>query len=106
MSKYRGIIKISKERMYDVIVSPVITEKATNISEHNQVTFKVAPDATKPEIRAAIEGLFGVKVTNVNTLNQQGKRKKFRGRDGQRNGYRKAIVTLAEGNSIDITSGL
>ena len=91
---------------YDVIKSPVITEKATLGSENNQVTFKVAIDATKPEIKAAVEALFEVKVTKVNTLRQQGKIKRFRGVKGQRAEYKKAMVTLAEGNSIDVTTGV
>jgi len=98
--------KISRERMYDVIRSPVITEKATLGSEHGQVTFRVAMDATKPEIKAAVEGLFEVKVKAVNTLRQQGKIKRFRGRLGRRVAYKKAIVSLEEGQSIDVTTGI
>lgn len=98
--------RISRERMYDIILSPVITEKATRISEHNQVAFRVAIDATKPEIKAAIEGVFGVKVTAVNTITVKGKKKIFRGRPGQRSDYKKAMVTLAEGQSIDVTTGV
>ena len=93
-------------RHYDVIQSPVITEKATLGSENNQVTFKVAIDATKPEIKAAIEALFDVKVKKVNTLRQEGKVKRFRGVVGKRAEYKKAIVTLVEGNSIDVTTGV
>jgi large subunit ribosomal protein L23 len=92
--------------MYDVIRSPVITEKATLGSEHGQVTFRVAMDATKPEIKAAVEGLFEVKVKAVNTLRQQGKVKRFRGRIGRRVAYKKAIVSLEEGQSIDVTTGI
>jgi large subunit ribosomal protein L23 len=92
--------------MYDVIRSPVITEKATLGSEHSQVTFRVAMDATKPEIKAAIEGLFEVKVKAVNTLRQQGKQKRFRGRLGRRAAYKKAIVSLEDGQSIDVTTGI
>jgi large subunit ribosomal protein L23 len=99
-------VTISKERMYDLIRSPVITEKATMGSEHGQVTFRVPLDATKPEIKAAVEGLFNVKVTAVNTLRQQGKVKRFKGRIGQRSDFKKAIVTLAEGQSIDVTTGI
>ena len=99
-------VVISKERMYDIIRAPVITEKATMGSEHNQVTFKVPLDAAKPEIRAAIEGIFGVKVTAVNTLVVKGKSKRFRGRLGQRSDIKKAVVTLAEGHSIDVTTGV
>ncbi|NFV81782.1 50S ribosomal protein L23 [Magnetospirillum aberrantis] len=97
---------ISKERMYDIIRAPVITEKATMGSEYNQVTFKVPLDASKPEIKAAVEGVFGVKVTAVNTIVAKGKVKRFRGRVGQRSDVKKAIVTLAEGNSIDVTTGV
>lgn len=97
---------ISKERMYDIIRAPVITEKATMGSEHNQVTFKVPLDASKPEIKAAVEGVFGVKVTAVNTLVSKGKVKRFRGRVGQRSDVKKAVVTLAEGNTIDVTTGV
>lgn len=91
---------------YDIIQSPVITEKATNGSAHNQVTFRVLRSATKPQIRAAVEKLFNVKVTAVNTHNRQGKTKRFRGRIGFRSDVKFAIVTLAEGNSIDVTTGL
>jgi len=97
---------ISKERMYDIIRAPVITEKATMGSEHNQVTFKVPLDASKPEIKAAIEGVFGVKVTAVNTLRVKGKVKRFRGRIGVRSDVKKAVVTLAEGQTIDVTTGV
>lgn len=93
-------------RHYDVIVAPVITEKATLLSEHNQVVFKVARDASKPEIKAAVEGLFGVKVTAVNTLITKGKTKRFRGQLGRRSDVKKAIVTLAEGSRIDVTTGI
>ena len=97
---------ISQERMYQLIVAPVITEKATVLNEVGQVTFKVTQDATKPEIKAAVEGLFGVNVTAVNTVVVKGKSKRFRGRPGQRSDWKKAIVTLAEGQSIDLTTGL
>ena len=98
---------MNRERMYDVILAPVVTEKSTAISDrHGQLTFRVARDATKPEIKAAVEGLFGVKVERVNTLNQQGKVKKFRGVRGKRAAYKKAMVTLAEGQSIDFTAGV
>jgi large subunit ribosomal protein L23 len=92
--------------MYDVILAPVVTEKSTRVSEHNQVVFKVKKDATKPEIKAAVEGLFGVKVKGVNTLVQKGKTKRFKGRVGHRSDVKKAIVTLAEGQSIDVTTGI
>jgi len=93
-------------RHYDVIVSPVITEKATNLSEHNKVVFRVSPDATKPQIKEAVERLFDVKVKSVNTLVTKGKVKMFRGRRGQRSDVKKAVVTLEEGQSIDVTTGL
>ena len=91
---------------YDVINSPVITEKSTLVSEANQVIFKVAPKATKPQIKAAVESLFGVKVKAVNTLVRKGKVKTFRGRRAQQSDTKKAIVTLEEGHSIDVTTGL
>jgi large subunit ribosomal protein L23 len=97
---------LATDRMYSVIVAPVITEKATRGSEHNQVTFRVRGDATKPEIKAAVEGLFKVKVEAVNTINVRGKTKRFRGRLGQRSDYKKAVVSLAEGHSIDVTTGI
>ena len=93
-------------RHFDTIVSPIITEKATLLSEHNKVVFKVAPDASKDEIAAAVEALFNVRVTKVNTLNVKGKTKRFRGIKGRRSDVKKAIVTLAEGQSIDVTTGL
>ena len=89
-----------------ILIKPVITEKATLGSEHNQVTFRVPLDATKPEIKIAVEQVFDVKVVSVNTLVQQGKKKMFRGRRGQRSDYKKAIVRLAEGHSIDVTTGI
>jgi large subunit ribosomal protein L23 len=104
--KYLKKTVLSKEQMYDIVRAPVITEKATRGSEHGQVTFRVAVDATKPQIKAAVEGLFGVKVKAVNTLNQQPKKKLWRGRPGQRAAYRKAIVTLEEGQAIDISTGV
>ena len=90
---------------YDVILAPHITEKSTLLSEHNGVVFKVANDATKPQIKAAVEALFGVSVTGVNTLTQKGKTKRWKGRPYTRSDVKKAIVTLAEGQSIDITEG-
>ena len=93
-------------RHYDVIVSPVITEKTTMASEQNQVVFNVAKKATKPEIKAAIEALFGVKVKAVNTLLRKGKVKRFRGFSGRQGDVKKAIVTLADGQSIDVSTGL
>jgi large subunit ribosomal protein L23 len=92
--------------MYDIIVAPVITEKSQRISEANQVVFRVRGDASKPEIKQAVEGLFNVKVTAVNTLNVKGKVKRFRGTVGRRSDWKKAIVTLAEGQTIDVTTGI
>jgi len=89
---------------YDVIIAPVITEKATAVSESNQVVFKVRRDATKPEIKAAIEQLFGVKVLAVNTILRKGKTKTFRGVKGKQQDVKKAIVRLAEGDTIDVTT--
>ena len=91
---------------YDVVLAPVITEKSTLLSEHNAVVFKVAREATKPQIKAAVEALFGVDVTGVNTIVQKGKTKKWKGRPYTRSDVKKAIVTLAEGETIDITSGV
>ena len=92
-------------RHYDVILAPHITEKSTLLSEHNGVVFKVANDATKPQIKEAVEALWGVKVTGVNTIVQKGKTKRWKGRPYKRSDTKKAIVTLAEGQSIDITEG-
>ena len=93
-------------RQYDVIVSPVITEKATTLSEQNKVVFKVRADATKPQIKEAVEKLFDVKVKSVNTLTRPGKVKVFRNRFGQQSDVKRAIVTLEEGHRIDVTTGL
>jgi large subunit ribosomal protein L23 len=93
-------------RHYDVIVAPHITEKSTLLSEQNAVVFKVAKDASKPEIKAAVEALFNVKVTGVNTIVSKGKTKRWKGQSYQRSDATKAIVTLAEGSSIDITAGV
>ncbi|MBN9242852.1 MAG: 50S ribosomal protein L23 [Mesorhizobium sp.] len=93
-------------RHYDVIVSPAITEKSTMASEQNQVVFNVAKKASKPEIKAAVEALFGVKVTAVNTLVRKGKVKRFRGTVGRQGDVKKAVVTLADGQSIDVATGL
>ena len=93
-------------RHYDVIVSPAITEKSTLASEQNQVVFNVAKKATKPEIKAAVEALFSVKVTAVNTLVRKGKLKRFRGTIGRLSDVKKAVVTLADGHSIDVATGL
>ena len=93
-------------RHYDVVLAPHITEKSTMLSEHNAVVFKVAGTASKPEIKAAVEALFNVSVTNVNTLVTKGKTKKWKGTPYRRSDVKKAIVTLAAGQSIDITSGI
>jgi large subunit ribosomal protein L23 len=93
-------------RHYDIIRNPVVTEKSTMASEHNQVVFDVAIDASKPEIKAAVEALFSVKVRAVNTIVRKGKVKRFRGIRGRRNDVKKAVVTLAEGQAIDIATGL
>jgi len=93
-------------RHYDVVLAPHITEKSTLLSEANAVVFKVAPTASKPEIKAAVEALFNVKVTGVNTIVTNGKTKRWKGQPYQRSDFKKAIVTLAEGQSIDITEGV
>jgi large subunit ribosomal protein L23 len=93
-------------RHYETILAPLITEKATLLSEQNKVVFRVAMDSTKDEIASAVEELFKVKVTKVNTLIQKGKTKRFRGRPGRRVDVKKAIITLQDGQSIDITTGL
>ena len=97
---------MSREAMYEVVRNPVITEKATMLSEKNQFVFRVAIGATKPEIKASVEGLFGVNVLAVNTLVQKGKTKRFKGRPGVRSDVKKAYVQLAEGQSIDMSTGL
>jgi large subunit ribosomal protein L23 len=97
---------MSKESYYNIIRSPAITEKGTMISAHNQIVFNVATTATKPEIKEAIEGLFGVKVKSVNTLVRKGKERRFRGRPALLSDVKKAYVTLAEGERLDVTSGL
>jgi large subunit ribosomal protein L23 len=110
MSRFRVIprveTKLTRQQMYDIIRTPVITEKATNASEHNQVIFRVPVTATKREVKAAVEGLFNVKVTAVNTILVMGKIKRFRGRVGRRSDVKKAIVTLGEGQRIDVTTGI
>jgi large subunit ribosomal protein L23 len=95
---------MSAASVYDVILAPVITEKATAVSESNQVVFKVRRDATKPEIKAAVEALFKVKVLSVNTLTRKGKNRTFRGIKGKQQDVKKAIVRLAEGQTIDVTT--
>ena len=99
-------VSVSQLKAYDLITTPMVTEKSTLGSEHNQVTFRVPLTATKPEIKQAVELLFKVKVTAVNTLRQKGKTKRFRGRLGKRSDYKKAMVTLAEGENIDVTTGI
>jgi len=96
----------AKRSAYDVIVAPIITEKATLASEANQVIFKVKPDATKTEIKAAIEGLFKVKVKAVNTIVRKGKKKAFKGIKAILSDTKRAVVTLEDGQSIDVTTGL
>jgi large subunit ribosomal protein L23 len=104
--QYSGKAKVSLNRAYDLIRKPVITEKATMGIENNQITFRVLLDASKPEIKAAVEKLFSVEVTAVNTIRQRGKVKRFKGRLGKRPDYKKAIISLAEGQSIDVTTGV
>ena len=99
-------MKTQDARHYDIIVAPVVTEKATVASEHNKVVFKVASKATKPQIKDAIEKLFDVKVKSVNTLIREGKFKTFKNRIGQQSDVKRAIVTLEEGHRIDVTTGL
>src|SRR5271166_6878125 len=110
MSRFRVIPSVvttlTRQQMFDIVRSPVITEKATNVSEHDQVIFRVPLTATKREVKAAVEGLFSVKVAAVNTIRVMGKLKRFRGRVGRRSDYKKAIVTLAEGQRIDVTTGI
>ena len=96
---------LSDARLYDVIVRPLVTEKTTRAAEQNKVVFKIAPTANKHDVKAAVEAIFKVTVLKVNTINTEGKMKKFRGRNGQRDDVRKAIVTLAAGQSIDFTAG-
>ena len=93
-------------RHYDILISPVITEKATGASEHNKVVFKVARTATKPQIKEAVEKLFDVKVKRVNTLIRKGKKRVFKGRVGELQDSKRAVVTLEEGHRIDVTTGL
>ncbi|KAA6404974.1 50S ribosomal protein L23 [Candidatus Tokpelaia sp.] len=93
-------------RHYDIIISPVITEKSTMVSDNNQMVFKVAERATKPEIKAAVEALFAVKVKAVNTLIRKGKMKRFKGFIGRQNNVKKAVVTLADGQSIDLSAAI
>jgi|SRR5687767_10983345 large subunit ribosomal protein L23 len=97
---------MSKERFYNIIRGPAITEKGTLVSEKNQIVFNVAPRATKPQIKAAVEGLFGVKVKAVNTLIRKGKSRRFRGIPTILSDVKKAYVTLEEGQRLDVTTGL
>lgn len=97
---------VPKEAWYDIILAPVVTEKSTQGSEHNQITFRVRPDATKPQIKAAVEGLFEVKVRKVNTVRVRGKAKRWRGRAGKRSDWKKAVVSLAEDQRIDVMTGV
>lgn len=99
-------MKISNERIFEVIRNPVISEKATLISQFNHYVFKVSKDSNKKEIKSAVEKIFNVKVISVNTLNQNGKIKRFKGKLGRRINTKKAIVTLEQGNSIDLTAGI
>lgn len=99
-------MKTMDARHYDIIIAPVVTEKATMASEHNKVVFKVAARATKPQIKDAVEKLFDVKVKSVNTIVRKGKTKVFRGQFGSQSDTKRAIVTLVEGQSIDVTTGL
>jgi len=97
---------LSQERMYQTILAPLVTEKATLLSENGQIVFRVPLEATKPEIKAAVEGLFGVTVLAVNTIVVKGKSKRFKGRPGQRSDWKKAMIRLEAGQSIDLTTGL
>jgi large subunit ribosomal protein L23 len=110
MSRFRVIprvaTRLTRQQMYDIIRGPVITEKATVVSEHNQVIFRVPLTATKREVKAAVEGLFEVNVTAVNTIRVMGKLKRVRSRPGRRSDYKKAVVTLREGQRIDVTTGI
>ena len=106
MSAAKKSAVMSRARMYEVIRQPLVTEKSTHQSEHSQISFKVSLDATKPEIKQAVEGLFKVKVKAVNTLRVEGKNKMFRGMRGRRSDWKKAIISLVEGEKIDLTTGL
>ena len=105
MAKAKQAAKIQANH-YDVVLAPHITEKATLLSEHNAVVFKVAGDATKPQIKAAVEALFSVSVTGVNTIVTKGKTKRWKGRPYTRSDVKKAIVTLKDGDTIDVTTGI
>ena len=105
MAKKQAAVAVDN-RHYDIVLAPHITEKSTMLSEHNSVVFKVAGTASKPEIKAAVEALFDVTVTGVNTLVQKGKTKRWKGKPYRRSDVKKAVVTLAEGQSIDVTTGI
>ena len=96
---------VADGRLYDVILRPIVTEKSTRGAEQNKVVFEISRDANKTDVKAAVEAIFGVKVTKVNTINVEGKVKRFRGRTGQRQDWRKAVVTLAAGQIIDVAAG-
>lgn len=98
--------KDARERWYEIILAPLVTEKSTRGSEHNQVTFRVSLDATKPEIKKAVEALFEVKVKQVNTIRMEGKLKRFKGHLGRRAKWKKAIISLADGETIDMMTGV
>jgi len=103
-AKGKGSV-LANANLYDVIVKPVVTEKSTAAAEQNKVTFKISPTATKKDVKAAVESIFKVEVLKVNTINVEGKVKSFRGKKGQRSDFRKAIVTLAAGQTIDVAAG-
>ena len=102
----KPVVNLDEAQMLAMIRRPIVTEKSTMGSQHNQVTFRVPLEATKPEIKAAVEGVFKVKVKAVNTLRVEGKTKLWRGRAGKRVDFKKAVVTLVEGNTIDVTTGI
>jgi large subunit ribosomal protein L23 len=104
--RQKKTVTVSRERLYELVRRPIVTEKSTLGSEHHQVAFEVPLDARKPEIQVAVESLFKVKVKAVNTLRQKGKSKRFRGKLGTRSDIKKAYVTLEEGHSIDVTTGI
>lgn len=106
LARRNKALRMTRESMFDIVRAPLITEKATALSERNQVVFRVAMTAAKPEIKVAVETLFGVKVVSVNTLVQKGKTKTVKGRPGRRSDIKKAYVQLAEGQSIDLTAKL
>ncbi|MBT4879714.1 MAG: 50S ribosomal protein L23 [Alphaproteobacteria bacterium] len=105
-TKIRKEVTLSKERIYEILRKPSVTEKSTMVTEQNQYVFEISPKATKPEVKKAVEELFGVKVKAVNTLNRQGKVKRFRGKLGTKQNMKRAYVTLAEGSTLDLSTGL